>query len=282
MRPLFYSFFKIQGIAMHPMMTIATRAARAAGQTIMRAYTELDRVEISTKGINDFVTSVDKEAEATITYQIRKSYPDHTIVGEEDGENRGQNKDYVWIVDPLDGTNNFVRGIPHFAVSIALQHKGVTEIAVIYDPVREELFSAVRGKGAKVNDFRMRVTSVNELDSTMIGTGFPFKARQHTETYMKILAEVFPQCADLRRAGSAALDLAYVAAGRLDGFFEIGLKPWDIAAGDLICREAGGTVTDFTGGHNYLVSGNIVAGTPKVTSQLVKIMRPLLNEGLKR
>ena len=128
----------------------------------------------------------------------------------------------------------------------------------------------------------MRVTSVNELDSTMIGTGFPFKARQHTETYMKILAEVFPQCADLRRAGSAALDLAYVAAGRLDGFFEIGLKPWDIAAGDLICREAGGTVTDFTGGHNYLVSGNIVAGTPKVTSQLVKIMRPLLNEGLKR
>ena len=282
MRPLFYSFFKIQGIAMHPMMTIATRAARAAGQTIMRAYTELDRVEVSTKGINDFVTSVDKEAEATITYQIRKSYPDHTIVGEEDGENRGQNKDYVWIVDPLDGTNNFVRGIPHFAVSIALQHKGVTEIAVIYDPVREELFSAVRGKGAKVNDFRMRVTSVNELDSTMIGTGFPFKARQHTETYMKILAEVFPQCADLRRAGSAALDLAYVAAGRLDGFFEIGLKPWDIAAGDLICREAGGTVTDFTGGHNYLVSGNIVAGTPKVTSQLVKIMRPLLNEGLKR
>jgi len=267
---------------MHPMMTIATRAARAAGQTIMRAYTELDRVEVSTKGINDFVTSVDKEAEATITYQIRKSYPDHTIVGEEDGENRGQNKDYVWIVDPLDGTNNFVRGIPHFAVSIALQHKGVTEIAVIYDPVREELFSAVRGKGAKINDFRMRVTSVNELDSTMIGTGFPFKSRQHTETYMKILAEVFPQCADLRRAGSAALDLAYVAAGRLDGFFEIGLKPWDIAAGDLICSEAGGTVTDFTGGDNYLVSGNIVAGTPKVTSQLVKIMRPLLNEGLKR
>lgn len=267
---------------MHPMMTIATRAARAAGQTIMRAYTELDRVEVSTKGINDFVTSVDKEAEATITYQIRKSYPDHTIIGEEDGENRGESKDYVWIVDPLDGTNNFVRGIPHFAVSIALQYKGVTEVAVIYDPVREELFSAVRGKGAKVNDFRMRVTSVGELDCTIIGTGFPFKARQHTETYMKILADVFPQCADLRRTGSAALDLAYVAAGRLDGFFEIGLKPWDIAAGDLICREAGGTVTDFTGGHNYLISGNIVAGTPKVTTQLVKIMRPLLNEALKR
>jgi myo-inositol-1(or 4)-monophosphatase len=141
---------------MHPMLTIAVRAARAAGQTIMRAYTELDRIEVSSKGINDFVTSVDKEAEATITYQIRKSYPDHTIVGEEKGENRGENKDYVWIVDPLDGTNNFVRGIPHFAVSIALQYKGKTEVAVVYDPVREELFTAVRGKGAKLNDFRLR------------------------------------------------------------------------------------------------------------------------------
>ena len=257
---------------MHPMLTIATRAARAAGQTIMRAYTELDRVEVSSKGINDFVTSVDKEVEATITYQIRKSYPDHTIIGEENGENRGTDKDYIWIVDPLDGTNNFVRGIPHFAVSIALQYKGKIEVAVIYDPVREELFSAIRGKGAKLNDFRLRVTNVNDLSSTMIGTGFPFKARQHTESYMAILGEVFPLCADIRRGGSAALDLAYVAAGRLDGFF----------AGDLICREAGGTVTDFMGGHNYMVSGNIVAGSPKVTTQLVKTMRPLLNEGLKR
>ena len=267
---------------MHPMLTIAVRAARAAGQTIMRAYTELDRVEVTAKGINDYVTSVDKEAEAAITYQIRKSYPDHTIVAEEGGESRGTNKDYIWIVDPLDGTNNFVRGIPHFAVSIALQIKGKTEIAVVYDPVREELFSAVRGKGAKLNDFRVRVTKPIDLTSTIIGTGFPFKARQHTETYMNIFGEVFGQCADLRRAGSAALDLAYVAAGRLDGFFEIGLKPWDIAAGDLICREAGGTVTDFTGNHNYLVSGHIVAGAPKVTSELVKLMRPLLNEGLKR
>lgn len=267
---------------MHPMLTIATRAARAAGQTIMRAYTQLDKVEVSAKGINDFVSNVDKEAEAAITYQIRKSYPDHTIVGEEDGENRGENKDYVWIVDPLDGTNNFVRGIPHFAVSIAVQYKGKIEVAVVYDPVREELFSAVRGQGAKVNDFRMRVTNALDLSNTIIGTGFPFKARQHTESYMNILAELFPQCADLRRAGSAALDLAYVGAGRLDGFFEIGLKPWDIAAGDLICREAGGTVTDFIGGHNYLASGNIVAGSPKVTSQLVKLMRPLINDGLKR
>ncbi|MGI2853561.1 inositol-1-monophosphatase [Shewanella algae] len=266
---------------MHPMLTIAVRAARAAGQTIMRAYTELDRIEVDAKGVNDFVTSVDKEAEAAIIYQIRKSYPDHSIVGEENGENRGTNKDYLWIVDPLDGTNNFVKGLPHFAVSIALQYKGKTEVAVVYDPVRDELFSAVRGKGAKLNDFRIRVNNVNDLNSSLVATGFPFKARQHTETYMKLFTETFSVCADLRRAGSAALDLAYVAAGRVDAFFELGLKPWDIAAGDLIVREAGGTVTDFSGGHNYLLSGHIVAGAPKATSLLVKRFRPLLSEALK-
>ncbi|MGS0679805.1 inositol-1-monophosphatase [Shewanella sp. 125m-7] len=266
---------------MLPMHTIAVRAARAAGQTIVRAYAELDRIEVTSKGVNDYVTNVDKEAEAAITYQIRKAYPDHTIIGEETGENKGSNKDYVWIVDPLDGTNNFVRGIPHFAVSIAMQFKGKTEVAVVYDPIRDELFSAVRGKFAKLNDFRIRVAN-KELSETIIGTGFPFKAKQHTETYMKLFATAFSQSADLRRGGSAALDLAYLAAGRLDGFFEIGLKPWDIAAGDLIVREAGGTVTDFTGNHNYLVSGNIVAGTPKTTTALVKAFRPLLSEALKR
>ncbi|AYV14392.1 MULTISPECIES: inositol-1-monophosphatase [Shewanella] len=266
---------------MHPMLTIAVRAARAAGQTIMRAYTELDRIEVDAKGVNDFVTSVDKEAEAAIIYQIRKSYPDHSIVGEENGENRGTNQDYLWIVDPLDGTNNFVNGVPHFAVSIAMQYKGKTEVAVVYDPVRDELFSAVRGKGAKLNDFRIRVNNVSDLGGSLVATGFPFKARQHTETYMKLFGETFSLCADLRRAGSAALDLAYVAAGRVDAFFELGLKPWDIAAGDLIVREAGGTVTDFSGGHNYLLSGNIVAGAPKATSLLVKRFRPLLSDALK-
>lgn len=266
---------------MHPMLTIAVRAARAAGQTIMRAYTELDRIEVDAKGVNDFVTSVDKEAEAAIIYQIRKSYPDHSIVGEENGENRGTNQDYLWIVDPLDGTNNFVNGVPHFAVSIAMQYKGKTEVAVVYDPVRDELFSAVRGKGAKLNDFRIRVNNVSDLGGSLVATGFPFKARQHTETYMKLFGETFSLCADLRRAGSAALDLAYVAAGRVDAFFELGLKPWDIAAGELIVREAGGTVTDFSGGHNYLLSGNIVAGAPKATSLLVKRFRPLLSDALK-
>ena len=283
MRPDYlYLFFNIQGIAMYPMQTIAVRAARAAGQTIIRAFAELDKVEVTAKGINDYVTNVDKEAESAIIYQIRKSYPDHTIVGEEGGENKGANKDYVWIIDPLDGTNNFVRGIPHFAVSIALQYKGKTEVAVVYDPIRDELFSALRGKGAKFNDFRMRVSKGNELSETIIATGFPFKAKQHTETYMNIFGELFTQCADLRRAGSAALDLAYVAAGRVDGFFEIGLKPWDIAAGDLLVREAGGTVTDFTGNPEYMTSGNIIAGSPKVTSAIVKTARPLLSEALKR
>lgn len=267
---------------MHPMQTIAVRAARAAGQTIIRAFAELDKVEVTAKGINDYVSNVDIEAEAAITYQIRKSYPDHTIVGEENGENQGKSKDYVWIIDPLDGTNNFVRGIPHFAVSIALQYKGKTEVAVVYDPIRDELFSATHGKGAKFNDYRMRVSKRNELSETMIATGFPFKSKQHSETYLNIFGELFTQCADLRRAGSAALDLAYVAAGRVDGFFEIGLKPWDLAAGDLLVREAGGTVTDFTGNHNYFKSGNIIAGTPKVTSAIVKIARPLLSEALKR
>lgn len=264
------------------MQTIAVRAARAAGQTILRAYTELDRVEVSNKGINDYVTNVDKEAEAAITYQIRKSYPDHTIVAEEGGESQGDNKDYMWIVDPLDGTNNFVRGIPHFSVSIAVQYKGKTEVAVVYDPIRDELFTAVRGKGAKLNDFRIRVSKANDLDEALVATGFPFKAKQHTETYMKLFASTFAQCADVRRAGSAALDLAYVAAGRMDAFFEIGLKPWDIAAGELIVREAGGTVTDFTGNHSYMSSGNIIAGTPKATVSLVKNFRPLLSEALKR
>ncbi|WP_299496945.1 inositol-1-monophosphatase [uncultured Shewanella sp.] len=267
---------------MLPMQTIAVRAARAAGQTIVRAFAELDRIEVSSKGINDYVTNVDKEAESTIVYQIRKAYPDHTIIGEEKGENRVGNSDYVWIIDPLDGTNNFVRGIPHFAVSIAMQFKGKTEVAVVYDPIRDELFSAVRGKGAKLNDFRIRVNKSTDFNNAIIGTGFPFKAKQHTETYMNMFSEVFSQCADLRRAGSAALDLAYLGAGRLDGFFEIGLKPWDIAAGDLIVREAGGTVTDLTGNHNYLSSGNIIAGSPKATTTMVKSFRPLLNEALKR
>ncbi|WP_163937378.1 inositol-1-monophosphatase [Paraferrimonas sp. SM1919] len=267
---------------MLPMMTIAVRAARNAGNLIARAFEESDKVEVQSKGLNDFVTNIDKAAEEKIIETIRKSYPDHSIVGEELGQNQGSDTDYLWVIDPLDGTANFVRGIPHFAVSIALKVKGKTEVAVVYDPIRDELFSALRGRGAQLNGFRIRASEVKDLDGTIISTGFPFKNRQHSETYLHLINEMFSHVGDFRRSGSAALDLAYVAAGRHDGHFEIGLKPWDIAAGDLIAREAGATVTDFVGGHDYMNSGNIVAGSPKATLGLLKVMRPLLSEALKR
>ncbi|MFI3247428.1 MAG: inositol-1-monophosphatase [Ferrimonas sp.] len=267
---------------MHPMLNIAIRAARTAGNVITRAYEDFDKVEIENKGLNDFVTNVDRDAERAIIASIRKAYPDHTIIGEETGTQVGANSDYQWIIDPLDGTTNFTKRIPHFAVSIALNIKGKTEVAVVYDPIRNELFSAVRGQGAQLNSQRIRVTNQRELKGTLIGTAFPFKARQHTDSYMAIFSAVFAEAGDIRRSGSAALDLAYVACGRLDGFFEIGLKPWDTAAGDLIVREAGGLVSDFAGGHNQLVSGNIVAGNPKITAALVSKMRPHLSDALQR
>ncbi|GLP95185.1 inositol-1-monophosphatase [Paraferrimonas sedimenticola] len=266
---------------MHPMMTIAVRAARAAGTVITRAYAQMDKVKVEAKGQNDYVTSVDKEAEQAIIYNIHKAYPDHRIVAEESGETHGESDEYLWIIDPLDGTTNFVQGIPHFAVSIALQVKGKTEVAVVYDPLRDELFSATRGQGAQMNGFRIRVPQNNELAGGIVATGFPFKARQHTDTYMTLLGEMFSHAADMRRAGSAALDLVYTAAGRLDGYFELCLKPWDIAAGELIAREAGAMVTDINGGHNYMKSGHIVAGGPKVTQAMLKAMRPHLSEALK-
>ncbi|GLS82924.1 inositol-1-monophosphatase [Paraferrimonas haliotis] len=266
---------------MHPMMTIAVRAARSAGTVITRAYAQMDKVKVEAKGQNDFVTSVDKDAEAAIIAAIHASYPDHSIVAEESGSSQGADTDYLWIIDPLDGTTNFVQGIPHFAVSIALQIKGKTEVAVVYDPLRDELFSAIRGKGAQMNGFRVRVPANNELSGGIVATGLPFKSRQHTDTYLKIFGEMFNHVADMRRTGSAALDLAYTAAGRTDGYFELALKPWDIAAGELIAREAGAMVTDFNGGHNYLKSGHIVAGGPKVTQAMLKCMRPLLSEAIK-
>ncbi|WP_028116709.1 inositol-1-monophosphatase [Ferrimonas senticii] len=267
---------------MHPMLNIAIRAARNAGNVITRAYEDFDKVEAEQKGLNDFVTNVDRDAESAIIHAIRKAYPDHTVIGEEGGTDIGKDSDYQWIIDPLDGTSNFVKRIPHFAVSIALQVKGKLEVAVIYDPMRNELFSAVRGQGAQLNSQRIRVGAKREITGTLLGTGFPFKARQHTDSYMAIFGELFTEVADMRRAGSAALDLAYVACDRLDGFFEIGLKPWDFAAGELIVREAGGIVTDFNGGHGHMTTGNIVAGAPRVTAGIVSKMRPHLSEALKR
>lgn len=267
---------------MHPMLNIAVRAARAAGKVILQGYERLDRIETETKSANDFVTNIDKDAEQVIIETLLTAYPDHSIVAEESGISGAEKSDYQWIIDPLDGTSNFMRGVPHFAISIALKHKDRLDQALIYDPIRDELFTASRGAGAQLNGYRIRVTDKPDLNGTMLATGFPFKAKHHLPAYTAIFSDLFEHVADMRRAGSAALDLAYVAAGRVDGFWEIGLKPWDIAAGELIVREAGGLVCDFVGGHNHLKSGNVVAANPRITQRLVKAMQPHLGEALKR
>jgi len=267
---------------MHPMLNIAVRAARNAGKVITRSFEQLDKVEVESKGSSDFVTSVDKNAEQVIIETIRKSYPEHTIIGEEFGVSKGSDDDYQWVIDPLDGTTNFIKGIPHFAVSIALKVKGKLDQAVIFDPIRGELFTASRGKGAQLNGMRIRVQAHKELSGTVIATGFPFKQKQHTNAYMAMFSSLFGKVSDMRRAGSAALDLAYVAAGRVDGFFEIGLKPWDTAAGELLVIEAGGLVTDFTGGHNHAQSGNIVASSTRLQKEILKDIRPHLGDALSK
>lgn len=267
---------------MHPMLNIAVRAARTGGNVISRAFEQVDKVEVESKGTNDFVTNVDVAAEQAIIETIRKSYPDHSIVGEETGISEGSDSDYQWIIDPLDGTTNFVKGIPHFAVSIALKVKGKLDQAVIFDPIRGELFTASRGKGATLNGFRIRVKQNKELTGAILATGFPFKDKQHMNAYMNMFQALFQKTSDMRRAGSAALDLAYVAAGRVDGFFEIGLKPWDTAAGELLVIEAGGLVTGFTGGHNHSNSGNIVATSSRLLKEILKDIRPHLGDALSK
>jgi myo-inositol-1(or 4)-monophosphatase len=267
---------------MHPMLTIAVRAARSAGTVISRAFEQPDKIETELKGNNDVVTNVDISAEKAIIDTLRKSYPTHTIIGEESGLLQGEDNDYQWIIDPLDGTTNFVKGIPHFAVSIALKVKGKLDQAVIYDPIRGELFTASRGKGAQLNGFRIRVKQSKDLSGAILATGFPFKQKQHLDAYMGMFKSLFVKTSDMRRAGSAALDLAYGAAGRVDGFFEIGLKPWDTAAGELLVIEAGGLVTDFTGGHNHATSGNVVASSTRLIKEILRDIRPHLGQTLNK
>jgi len=265
---------------MHPMLNIAIRAARNAGSLIIRSLQHVEHLEITTKGRNDFVTDVDRVAEQEIINTIHKAYPEHAILAEESGQH-GDN-DTVWIIDPLDGTTNFLHGFPHYCISIAIMVRGKIEHAVIYDPLREELFSASRGAGAQLNDRRLRVTKAKELTNTLIGTGFPFKHPQHTDAYLETFNSVFSQVADVRRAGSAALDLAYVAAGRLDGYWEIGLEKWDLAAGVLLIEEAGGVVSDFVGGDNYFNSGNLVVGNLRIQQQILNRITPHLTDELKK
>jgi myo-inositol-1(or 4)-monophosphatase len=263
---------------MEPMINIALRAARKVGENIVRASDDLDRLEIKSKGVNNFVTEVDIKAEQDLIYHLQKAYPEHAILGEETGLTGSEDAEYRWIIDPLDGTTNFIRGIPHYAVSIACVYKGKLEHAVIVDPVRREEFTATRGRGAQLNGHRIRVSKLTSLEGALLGTGIPFKDHCDNQLgpYTKTVELLAGQCAGIRRAGAASLDLAYVAAGRLDAFWEIGLAPWDIAAGALLIKEAGGLVADIDASDNYLSSGNIVCGNPKCFKAVLQVTKPLL------
>ncbi len=259
-------------VILNPMLTTAVKAARRAGGIITRAAGNLDLLTVQSKGQNDFVSEVDRQAEQAIVEILTDAYPNHAIVAEEGGATA--EADYTWIIDPLDGTTNFIHGFPQYAVSIALQHRGVITQAVIFDPTRNDLYTASRGAGAYLNDRRIRVSRRKQMSDALIGTGFPYTHFEELDTYLDTLKRILPACAGVRRAGAAALDMAYVASGALDGFWEANLKPWDIAAGSLLISEAGGLLTDFNGDGDYLTSGNIVTATPKVFHALLKLVNP--------
>ena len=253
------------------MLNVAVKAARRAASIINRASLNLERLQIDRKQHNDFVTEVDKAAEEAIIETLSEAYPNHGFLAEESGELLN-NSDHIWIIDPLDGTTNFIHGFPQYAISIALSVNGVLQQAVIYDPNRDELFSASKGAGAYVDRRRLRVASQIKLENALIGTGFPYRQDQDVDQYLKIFAEMTRQCAGLRRPGAASLDLAYVAAGRYDGFFESELKPWDMAAGALIITEAGGLVGNYRGEEGFLESGEIMAGNPRIFAQMAQVL----------
>ena len=255
------------------MLNIAVRAARKAGSIINRAALEGGGYEVRTKRINDFVTKVDHAAEEAIIEIVRKAYPDHAVLAEESGVTDGQ-AEYQWIIDPLDGTTNFIHGFPQYAVSIGIKHRDALTHGVIYDPVKNELFTASKGRGAFLNDRRIRVSKCLRLADALVGTGFPFKEVERIELYTKQLKNLMQRSACVRRAGAAALDLAYVACGRLDAFWELGLSPWDMAAGALMIQEAGGLVGDLRGEDGFLESGEVACATPKIFPTLLEALRP--------
>ena len=257
---------------MHPLLNIAVRAARRAGSIINRAALEGGALNVRSKQANDFVTQVDQAAEQAIMETVRKAYPGHGFLCEESGSSAAD-AEVVWIVDPLDGTTNFIHGFPQYCVSIAVRSRGALAHAVVYDPVRNELFTASRGRGAFLNDRRIRVSKAVRLHDALVGTGFPFKELSRLELYTRQLQTMMKTCAGVRRAGAAALDLAYVACGRLDAFWELGLSPWDMAAGALLIAEAGGLVGDLRGEQTYLESGDISAATPKIFPVLLEALR---------
>jgi myo-inositol-1(or 4)-monophosphatase len=257
------------------MLNIAVKAARAAGSIINRAALDVERLTITAKGVNDFVTEVDQAAEEAVIETLLTAYPGHAILAEESGRTRGaKDSEFLWIIDPLDGTTNFIHGFPVYAVSIALAFRGKIEQAVVYDPTRNDLFFASKGRGAFLNDRRLRVSKRTRLADSLIGTGFPFRKGDNFKRYVEMFEQVMQHCAGVRRPGAAALDLCYVAAGWYDGFFETGLSPWDVAAGSLIITEAGGLVGNFTGEADFLYQREAVAGNPKVYGQLVQMLAP--------
>jgi len=266
---------------MHPYLNTAVKAARRAGDIIVRALNRIEGVEASAKGHNDYVTSVDHAAEAAIIETLGNAYPSHAFLAEESGATRGGNSEVVWIIDPLDGTTNFMHSYPQFAVSIACQIEGRMEHGVIYDPMRQELFTTSRGAGAFLENRRLRVSNRRSIEGALIGTGFPYRDNLHLlDTYLAMFKAVTQKAAGLRRPGAAALDLAYVAAGRIDGFWEFGLRAWDTAAGSLMIREAGGLIATLDGAE-YKQNGNIVAGSPRVFNELLETIAPFLTPELR-
>ena len=261
--------------ALHPMLNVAIKAARAAGSIINRASLDVDLLKVTSKSSNDFVTEVDQAAERIIIETLLAAYPGHGILAEESGSAHGaKHSDYVWIIDPLDGTTNFIHGFPVYAVSIALAYRGQIQQAVVYDPTRNDLYFASKGRGAFCNDKRLRVSKRIRMAECLIGTGFPFRKGDDAKTYLQMFETVMQACAGVRRPGAAALDLCHVAAGHYDGFFETGLSPWDMAAGALMITEAGGLIGNFTGEADFLHQREVVAGNPKIYGQLVTMLGP--------
>jgi myo-inositol-1(or 4)-monophosphatase len=265
---------------MQPTLNIAVRAARSGGRVLLRYLEHVEKLDVRAKSHNDFVSEVDRRAEEAILQVLRATYPDHAILAEESGAHG--KSDYEWVVDPLDGTTNYLHGFPQFSVSVALRHRGRLECGVVYDPLREEMFTAARGAGAQLNERRVRVANRQSLDGALIGTGFPFREQRHLDAYLGMFKTMIQATAGVRRPGSAALDFAYVACGRTDGFWEVGLSEWDFAAGALLVSEAGGTVSDLAGGTRHFETGNVVAGNLKVHGAMVQALRPHLSDSLPR
>jgi myo-inositol-1(or 4)-monophosphatase len=256
---------------MQPLENIAVTAARAAGNFIMRHLERADTLTVTRKSRNDFVSEVDRGAEAEIVHIIRKAHPDHAVLAEEGGaDGKG---DWLWIIDPLDGTTNFLHGFPHFAVSIGVQHKGKLQLGVIYAPCTQDLYIAARGAGAVLNSRKIRVSKTLALNDSLVGTGVPIRGGANLDTYLPQLRAIVEKTAGVRRAGAAALDLAYVACGRLDAFWELNLHAWDMAAGILLVEEAGGVVTELFGAEDPLQTGHILAANPKMHEQLAPLLR---------